>query len=138
MYICRGIRRNLYETLFQGIILRPTLGKQGVLYYCFSCCMFKSIFLIYILFQITFTRPEEFTKPLGRRTPADRIQGTVTLTVTVIEPSERPQPGQTMKLRLLHVLLKFSFLMFLHSLSLSYRLVLYISFFKEFNEHARK
>lgn len=100
--------------------------------------MFKSIFLIYILFQITFTRPEEFTKPLGRRTPADRIQGTVTLTVTVIEPSERPQPGQTMKLRLLLVLLKFSFPMFLHSLSLSYRLVLYVSFFKEFNEHARK
>ena len=75
---------------------------------------------------------------MGRRTPADRIQGTVTLTVTIIEPSKRPQPGQTMKLRLLHELLKFSFLMFLHCLSLSYRLLLYIIFFKELNEHARK
>lgn len=66
---------------------------------------------------------------MGRRTPADRIQGTVTLTVTVIEPSERAQPGQAMKLRLLHELLKFSFLVFLHCLSLSYRLVLY-NFFR--------
>ena len=35
-------------------------------------------------------RPEEFSKALGRRTPADRVQGTITLTVIVIEPNRRP------------------------------------------------
>lgn len=41
-----------------------------------------------MLFGIT--RPEEFTKTLGRRTPADRVQGTITLTITIIEPSTSP------------------------------------------------
>ena len=41
-----------------------------------------------VLFGIT--RPEEFTKTLGRRTPADRVQGTITLTITIIEPSTSP------------------------------------------------
>ncbi|XP_066029047.1 LOW QUALITY PROTEIN: uncharacterized protein [Pocillopora verrucosa] len=39
------------------------------------------------LFECQRNRPEEVTKSLGRRTPADRVQGTITLTITIIEPS---------------------------------------------------
>lgn len=42
--------------------------------------------VIYLCF-LTLDRPEEVTKSLGRRTPADRVQGTITLTITIIEPS---------------------------------------------------
>lgn len=42
--------------------------------------------VIYLCF-FTLDRPEEVTKSLGRRTPADRVQGTITLTITIIEPS---------------------------------------------------
>lgn len=46
------------------------------------------------LFRCQRNRPEEFSKALGRRTPADRVQGTITLTVIVIEPNRRPTDGQ--------------------------------------------
>lgn len=43
-----------------------------------------------IIYHTILTRPEEFTKALGRRTPADRVQGTITLTITIIEPTSSP------------------------------------------------
>lgn len=50
--------------------------------------MLGKIYISFLLFDTY--RPEEFTKTLGRRTPADRVQGTITLTITIIEPSSRP------------------------------------------------
>ena len=51
-----------------------------------------AVLLIVILYPccLVHTRPEEFTKTLSRRTPADRVQGTITLTITIIEPSSSP------------------------------------------------
>ncbi|XP_067021713.1 E3 ubiquitin-protein ligase HECW2-like isoform X1 [Acropora muricata] len=46
------------------------------------------------LFRCQRNRPEEFSKVLGRRTPADRVQGTINLVVTVIEPNTRPSVDQ--------------------------------------------
>lgn len=48
---------------------------------------FTHVGQVIYLCSLTLDRPEEVTKSLGRRTPADRVQGTITLTITIIEPS---------------------------------------------------
>lgn len=56
-----------------------------------NCLVFHlSMSINFVLINFSFSRPEEFSKVLGRRTPADRVQGTISLVVTVIEPNTRP------------------------------------------------
>lgn len=56
-----------------------------------NCLVFHlSMSINFVLINFSFSRPEEFSKVLGRRTPADRVQGTISLVVTVIEPNRRP------------------------------------------------
>ena len=59
-----------------------------------------SMSINFVLIYFSFSRPEEFSKVLGRRTPADRVQGTISLVVTVIEPNRIPSGTPTYSLHL--------------------------------------
>lgn len=84
MQASKSMQNSLKMAMLSGNDIDTTVDPEIVWFSIFSLSI--NFVLIYFLFS----RPEQFSKALGRRTPADRVQGTISLIVTVIEPNRTP------------------------------------------------